>query len=292
MLVTDTLEARKDSLDLIDKRRSFGAANELEYKGAWALVQQASAELVRTERQFLQADNALTLLVGTNQLEPLAPEAVEHAVIIQDIAAGAPSEMLENRPDIRSAELKLRARYADIGAARAAFFPRVSLTGFLGSASDELSGLFESGQKAWSFVPQINIPIFSGGRNRANLDLAHVRKDMAIAEYEGVIQTVFREVSDALAATETLRKEERTSAELAANSASVLSLAEARYTAGLDDHLRYLDAQRSDLEAQIALIEVRTQREMALVGLFRALGGSWSKPSEISASSAEHRPQQ
>ena len=142
-------------------------------------------------------------------------------------------------------------------------------------SSAELSNLFESGQRAWSFAPQITLPIFDGGRNSANLDLARVRKDIAIAAYEQTIQTAFRDVSDALAATDTLRREEAAQQALAQSSAATLRLSEERYRSGADDHLRYLDSQRNDFASQIALVQVQTQRQIALATLFRTLGGSW-----------------
>ncbi|WP_434030644.1 TolC family protein [[Pseudomonas] boreopolis] len=179
------------------------------------------------------------------------------------------------RPDIREAEHQLMARNASIGAARAAFFPRITLTGSFGSSSAELSGLFDSGQRAWSFMPQITLPIFDGGANRANLDLAHVRKDIAVAAYEHAVQTAFREVSDALAATDTLRREEDAQRALTRASAEARRLSELRYRSGVDDHLRFLDAQRSDFTNQMALVDVQTQRQLALATLFRALGGRW-----------------
>ncbi|THF61261.1 efflux transporter outer membrane subunit [Pseudothauera rhizosphaerae] len=274
LLTAETLRAREASLALIARRRQAGTASALDHQEAVGLAEQARAELERISREFRQAGNALQLLVGdAGPRPPQRPGA--DTVLVQDIAAGAPAELLAYRPDIRAAEHRLRARNASIGAARAAFFPRISLTGLLGSSSAELSDLFEGGQRAWSFTPQIVLPIFDGGRNRANLDLAAVRRDSAVAGYEQTIQTAFREVSDALAATDTLRREEAARRALARSTGEALRLAEARYRAGVDDHLRYLDAQRSDFASQSALIEVATQRQIALADLFRALGGGW-----------------
>ena len=214
------------------------------------------------EREFRQSTNALTLLAGVSDMSPyLAPHDGATPMLVQQLAAGTPSEMLANRPDILAAEHRLKARNADIGAARAAFFPRISLTGMFGSASSDLSDLFKGGQRAWSFAPQVTLPIFDAGRNLANLDLAKLRKDMAVAEYEQSIQTAFREVMDALAATDTLRRQEDAQRAQAASSQAALALSEARYRGGVDNYLRYLDAQRSDFANQIALIEVRTERQ-------------------------------
>jgi multidrug efflux system outer membrane protein len=145
----------------------------------------------------------------------------------------------------------------------------------LGSSSVDLSDLFNSGQSAWSFSPQITLPIFEGGRNQSNLDLAMIRKDIAVAGYEKTIQTAFKEVSDALAATDTLGREEVSQRALVQSSHSALRLSQSRYVAGVDDHLRYLDAQRSEFVNQATLIEVGIERQIALTNLFRALGGGW-----------------
>ena len=271
-----TLEARLRSLDLIAQRRAAGASSAVDHQEASGLAEQAKADLERSDREFAQATNALALLTGDHQLvRQLDGPAAGGLPELQELVPGMPADLLTRRPDILAAEHQLRGRNADIGAARAAFFPRISLTGFLGSSSTELSRLFDGGQSAWSFAPQLTLPIFDAGRNQSNLDLATVRKDMAVAKYEATIQTAFREVSDALVATDTLRREERARAALAKSSEAAMRLSEARYRAGLDSHLRYLDAQRSSYANEVALIEVRTQRQVARVTLFRALGGAW-----------------
>lgn len=273
-LTLQTLESREASLRLIERRREAGASTALEAQEAVGLTEQARAEFERAEREVRQAGNALRLLVGVTDV-PLPQAPGPDVVLVQDIAAGAPSELLMHRPDIAAAEHQLRSRNASIGAARAAFFPRITLTGLFGSASAELSDLFSSGQHAWSFMPQITLPIFDAGRNRANLDIASLRRDMAVAGYEHAIQSAFRDVADALAATETLYREEAARDKLATSSSEVLRLSEARYRAGVDSHLRYLDAQRNAFANQMNLIDVATQRQVALAGLFRALGGGW-----------------
>lgn len=276
VLVEQTLESRLASLELVSKRREVGAATALDYQEAVGLAEQAKAERESTERQLRQADNALALLLGApdaGQFLPSTPR--DELMVLQDIAPGTSSELIERRPDILASEHRLKARNADIGAARAAFFPRISLTGSVGSSSTELSGLFEGGSRAWSFAPTLSLPIFAGGRNRANLDLAEVRQDAAVANYEGTIQTAFREVADALAATDTLRREETARRALAESSRAAETLAEARYRGGVDDHLRYLDAQRSSFNDQTTLIQISTDRQLALADLFRALGGGW-----------------
>ncbi|SDA65447.1 outer membrane protein, multidrug efflux system [Pseudomonas sp. NFPP33] len=277
-LVEQTLDSRLASLELVSRRREVGAATALDYQEAVGLAEQARAERESTERQLRQADNALALLLGTPDAGRLLPSTPrDELMVLQDIAPGTSSELIERRPDILASEHRLKARNADIGAARAAFFPRITLTGSVGSSSTELSGLFEGGSRAWSFAPTLSLPIFAGGRNRANLDLAEVRQDAAVADYEGTIQTAFREVADALAATDTLRREETARRALAESSRAAEALAEARYRGGVDDHLRYLDAQRSSFNDQTTLIQISTERQLALADLFRALGGGWQR---------------
>lgn len=277
LLTEQTLASRENSLGLISQRRTAGAATALDYQEALGLVEQARAELESNARQKQQALNALVLLLGTADAAQHVPQAPQDKpMLIQDIAPGTPSELIERRPDILAAEHRLKARNADIGAARAAFFPRISLTGSFGTASAEISGLFDGGSRAWSFVPTLSLPIFDAGRNSANLDLAKVRKDSAVAAYEGTIQTAFREVADALSATDTLRREETARRNLANTSSATLKLAKARYEGGVDSHLRYLDAQRSHFTNESDYIETSTRRQIALVDLFRSLGGGWS----------------
>ncbi|WP_184595475.1 efflux transporter outer membrane subunit [Pseudomonas nitroreducens] len=276
-LTEQTLASREDSLSLIGQRRTAGAATALDYQEALGLVEQSRAELESNARQKQQALNALVLLLGTSDAAKRIPQVPQDKpMLIQDIAPGTPSELIERRPDILAAEHLLKARNADIGAARAAFFPRISLTGSFGTSSAAMSGLFDGGSRSWSFVPTLSLPIFDAGRNSANLDLAKVRKDSAVAAYEGTIQTAFREVADALAATDTLRREEAARRALANTTNETLKLAKARYEGGVDSHLRYLDAQRSNFVNESAYIETSTQRQIALVDLFRALGGGWS----------------
>lgn len=287
-LAQRTLQSRESSLRLTAQRRNAGTATALDHQDALGLAAQARADVERSERELRQAGNALLLLTGVEDLGPYlsarsagsaqSAKSPDVPMLLQDLSAGTPSELLIHRPDIQAAEHRLRARSADIGAARAAFFPRISLTGFLGSSSADLSDLFRSGQRAWSFTPQVTLPLFDGGRNRANLDLAVLRKDMAVAAYEQAIQTAFREVADALAATDTLRREEAARLALRDSSRESLRLAQARYQAGVDDHLRYLDAQRSAFANESAYIDTVTQRQLALAQLFRVLGGSWTAP--------------
>lgn len=273
-LTERTLASREASLELIGLRLNAGASTALDYQEARGLVEQARAERESNLRQKQQAFNALVQLVGSPNASTLIPSSpAASSLLIEDIVAGTPSELIERRPDILAAEHRLRARNANIGAAKAAFFPRISLTGSLGSSSAELSGLFDAGSGSWSFVPRLSLPIFEGGRNRANLNVTEVRKDAAVAAYEETIQQAFREVANALAANETLRREEQARHALSDTSRIRLNLARARYERGVDSHLRYLSAQRSRYLNESAYISVNTQRQKALIDLYRALGG-------------------
>ncbi|MCU0125015.1 efflux transporter outer membrane subunit [Pseudomonas vlassakiae] len=275
-LTRQTLASREDSLALVGQRRAAGTATALDHQEALGLVEQSRAELEVTVRQQRQAYNALVLLLGSAEAAKAMPaERPDQPMVLNDIAPGAPSALIERRPDILAAEHRLRARNADIGAARAAFFPRISLTGSFGTASAQMSGLFDGGSRSWTFMPQLSLPLFDAGRNRAGLSLAEARKESAVAAYEGVIQVAFREVADALVATDTLRREQTARRALADTSRETLALAKARYEGGVDNHLRYLDAQRSSYVNEAAFIEASTQRQLALVDLFRALGGGW-----------------
>lgn len=276
-LARQTLAARQDSLQLTEQRLQAGAATDLDYQEALGLVQQVHVDLQRIERDVQQATHALVLVVGVPDIKRRLPDKpVRGYLLTQAVSPGLPSDLLVRRPDIRAAERQLMSRNARIGAARAAFFPGISLSGRAGNASAELSDLFDSGQGAWSFMPVISLTLFSGGRNQANLDLAEVRKLMAVQSYEYSIQAAFAEVQDALTASATLQQEEAARRLLLDTYAESLRLSELRYNAGMDDHLRYLEAQRSEFSARMGLVNAETERQLALVSLFASLGGSWS----------------
>lgn len=284
-LAEETLRSRQASLEMIKRQQQAGTAAMLDYEEALGLTEQAKVERERADRASRQASNTLNLLIGVSNPTGLLPKSpTASPLFVQDIAPGMPSELLTNRPDIRAAEHQLRARNASIGAARAAFFPRISLTGMFGSASSDLSDLLGTGQRAWAFSPQISLPIFSGGRNIANLDLAKVRKDIAVANYEKTIQTAFYEVSDALAAIDTLRREVDAQRALVQSNQKALLLSQARYRAGVEGYLHYLTAQRNHLSNRSTLIELRTQQQIALATLFKVLGGGWRIPTQSGVS--------
>jgi multidrug efflux system outer membrane protein len=278
-LLERTIEARQRSYDLIRLRHGAGVASELELRQAEGLLEGARAELAEARRARQQARNGLELLVGA----PLADEdladsaSLARARLQAAPSAGLPSALLERRPDILAAEQRLRGANASIGAARAAFFPRIALTGGLGTASRELSGLFGGGSGIWSFVPQISLPIFDAGRNQANLDLAAVRRDIAVADYERTIQRAFREVADALAARSTIGERLRALQAQVDAAARTLELSELRYRNGVDSQLQWLEAQRSLLGAEQGLLAARAAELANRVELYKALGGGWTE---------------
>ena len=275
-LAKQTFETRQASHDLT--RRSFGAGavSELDLQQSETLLQSARADLARYTAFVAQDENALALVVGSAVPAALLPAALTETVsAVAELPPGVPSEVLVRRPDILQAERVLRAANANIGAARAAFFPRVTLTAGAGTASNTLDGLFGSDTGTWSFVPQIRVPIFEAGRLKANLDVAEVQRDIRVAQYEQAIQTAFREVADALAERATLA--ERVDArrrQVEATRAS-FRLSEARYRGGVDSYLGLLDAQRTLYLAEQELIAVRLLDASNRVTLYKVLGGGW-----------------
>jgi outer membrane protein, multidrug efflux system len=272
-LARKTLESRANAYKLAKQRFEVGASSALDLRQNEVLVQSARASLATLTRQRAQAANALTLLAGKPLTDLPAASVLSEQNIVTEIPAGVPSDLLERRPDIRAAEQRLQAANANIGAARAAFFPRISLTASTGTASNALSGLFESGSRSWSFAPQLVLPIFDAGRNSANLSLAEVRNNVAVADYEKAIQIAFREVADALAARATL--DEQIDAQRAVQEAQAerLKLADLRYQSGVASSLEVLDAQRELFSAQQALVQARLLRLTNAIDLYRSLGG-------------------
>ena len=277
-----TLATREESLALMKLRLDVGTASELDYRQVQSLTEAARVTLAQQQRQRALNENALALLLG----QPLPPELraslpgsrLVEVPSMAALPAGLPSDLLAHRPDIRQAELQLKAANANIGAARAAFFPRISLTAQAGTASSELSGLFKSG--TWAFSPTLSalLPIFDAGRNQAGLQAAQAGRDMAVAQYEKSIQSAFREVSDALASQGTLDEQLRASqAQLQAEQAR-LRLAQLRYDNGVASYLDLLDAQRSLFSLEQAVVQVRLQQLQNQVQLYKALGGGWPAP--------------
>lgn len=275
-LTRQTLASREEALRLTQLRVRHGAASALDLRLAESLTESARAALAQQQRQRMLDRHALALLVGQPVDQPLAdvpgsPDAPWLA--LADVPVGVPSTVLLNRPDIRAAEQQLAAAQAQMGAARAAFFPRVSLTASVGSASSELSGLFKGGTWGWALAPQALLPIFDGGANRAGLESAQAGRDLALAQYEKAIQVAFREVNDALASRGTLEAQLTAQQGLVQAEAERLRLSELRLRQGVASQLEVLDAQRSLFAARQALLQVRFALAQNRVALFKATAG-------------------
>jgi multidrug efflux system outer membrane protein len=274
-LTNDTLAAQQESYDVIKKSFDMGVGTALDVAQIETSLQTARANQAIYMRRVAQDKNALTLLMGASVDDSiLEAEGLDSVEIMQDLPVGLSSSVLLDRPDIRQAEHALKAANADIGAARAAFFPMISLTASAGVASTSLADLFSSGAGlAWSFIPQITLPIFEGGRNRANLDGAKANEKIAVAQYEKSIQAAFREVADELAARGTYTNQLESQNALVAATQKSYDLSQARYKAGIDSHLSVLDSQRALYQAQQNQITVQQQRLSNLITLYKALGG-------------------
>jgi len=273
------LATRQDSLKLTKLKFDNGAASELDFRQAESLYQAARVALAQQTRQRALDENALVLLLG-QAMPPDLPDGLPLTAqhMAGDLPAGLPSEVLVRRPDVRAAEQQLIAANANIGAARAAFFPRITLTGSAGSASSSLGGLFKSGSGAWTFMPPAVLPIFDAGRNSANLASAKVSRDIAVAQYERAIQSAFREVSDALAGRATFG-DQLAAQEAQTRAAEVtMRLSDLRYRNGAASYFDVLDAQRSLFTAQQALVQTQALQAENLITLYKALGGGWSNP--------------
>lgn len=273
-LTQRTLATREDSLRLTKLRFDNGATSALDLRQAESLTAAARSTLAQQRRAIALDLNALTLLVGQEVPANLLPGAGDVAPF-QAVPEGLPSELLTRRADIRQAEQLMVAANANIGAARAAFFPRISLTASVGTVSNELSGLFKDGSWGFSLAPQALLPIFDLGRNQANLDSARAARDIAIAQYEKAIQTAFREVADALAGRATLGEQLAAQEAQAQAEAERFRLAELRYRNGVASYLDVLDAQRALFSTQQALAQTRLAQQQNQVALYKALGGGY-----------------
>ena len=273
-LTRQTLAADEQSLRLTTRNRDAGKSSALEQAQAKTSVDSSRANLARYKRQVAQDLNSLTLLVGAPVPEQLPAQPLA-SDLIRQLPAGLPSDLLQRRPDILQAEYQLKAANANIGAARAAFFPSVSLTASAGTSSRDLSGLFSAGSGAWTFQPQINLPIFNAGSLRASLDYSKLQKDVAVAEYEKSIQTAFQEVANGLAARSTYQQQLQAQRDLVQATQDYYNLAQHRYQNGVDSSLTFLDAQRSLFSSQQGLITDRLAQLVAEVNLYTALGGGW-----------------
>ena len=279
-LARQTLESQEASFNLAQHTHDAGTTSGLDLAQAQTTVEQARADVARYEGSVAQDIDALTLLVGMSLDPAWLPQSFDASTMgLGALPAGLPSDALLRRPDVLEAEHTLRAANGNIGAARAAFFPQITLTGNIGSASLELSDLFKAGSGAWSFVPQVTLPIFHGGQLRGNLEVAHVDQKIAVAQYEKAIESGFREVADALALTSTLNRQRAAQESLVAATTRAYDLSQQRYKAGRDSYLTVLDSQRSNYSAQQTLIAVRLAEQNNRVSLYEALGGGWREQS-------------
>jgi multidrug efflux system outer membrane protein len=280
-LATETLRNQEESFRLTQQKYQLGAVSGLDLAQAQTTVASARVDAARYDGNVAQDLNALVPLLGTMPDAALLPARLDHVVTgLAPLPAGLPSAVLLRRPDVLQAEHVLRSANASIGAARAAFLPAISLTGSFGTASDELGGLFKAGNATWSFIPQVTVPIFQGGRLRAGLGVASAEREIAVARYEKAIQAGFSEVADALALTQTLARQRQAQEQLAAATGRAYQLADERYRAGRDSYFTLLDAQRSDYAARQGLIATRRAEQSNRVTLYKVLGGGWREHSQ------------
>lgn len=272
-LTIEVLTSREETRTMIARRREMGIAGDLDYLQADGALELVRAELANLSRQRANAESTLTLLVGQAPANLPAATPLAQLGWTRNLAVDLPSAVLLNRPDVLAAEQKLIAANANIGAARAAFLPRIGLTAVFGTASARLAGLFDSGSGAWSFQPILSQPLFDGGRVAANTDLAEVRKVIAVAEYEKAVQQAFKEVVDLLAAREKLADQLKAQEAAEKTQADRLRIAEARYKAGISSYLEVLDAQREAFSAQQNSIQIRRALLGSAAQLYKALGG-------------------
>jgi outer membrane protein, multidrug efflux system len=269
-----TLTVRKESLDVIRNRQAGGVSTLLDLRQAEQLVYTASETIPEVEQQIGQTENRISLLLGRNPGD-VARGKILTDQQLPDVPPGLPSALLERRPDIRAAEQNLIAANAEIGVAKAAYFPRISLTGFLGGQSDQLSSLFSPRNGAWNFVAGVSQPIFTAGRLKSGVQLTEAMRDSALAQYEKSIQTAFSETSDALLAHTKVRESRVQQELLVAALEDRKRLAYVRYRGGVDTLLSALDADRDLFGAELTLSQIRLNELLSVVQLYRALGGGW-----------------
>jgi multidrug efflux system outer membrane protein len=272
-----TLATRQASLKLIQNRQQGGVATQLEVRQGQQLVYFAERSIPGIEQQIEQTENRISLLLGQN------PGPIRRSRSLMDqeqpvsVPPGLPSDLLERRPDIRASEQQLIAANAMIGVAKAAYYPKISLTSFLGTQSDELTRLFTGPAGVWQFVPQVTQPIFTGGRTRSNVDLATAQEQLALIEYERSIQTAFREVSDSLIQYQKVKETRAKQEELVSTLQDRSRLSYMRYRGGVDTLLNALDADRDLFDAELGLAQTRRDELVTVVQLYRALGGGWQR---------------
>jgi multidrug efflux system outer membrane protein len=293
-----TLDTAQASYKLTQLHYQTGTGTELSLRQAQTVVEQAKANHAAQTRGRAQAENALVLLLGQPLPADLPPAVpLNGQAILADIPAGLPSDLLTRRPDVMQAEAMLRGANANIGAARAAFFPTISLTGSLGSASAALGGLFKGGSLAWSFLPSITMPIFEAGKLRANLDVATLQKDINVAQYEKTIQSAFSEVANGLAARGTYSDEVASLQSVTEAEQRTLDLSQLQFRNGVASYLTVLTAQTGLYGAQLTLVSTRLAQLTSLVDLYRYLGGGWvehtgdtPRPADVGSLARGSRP--
>jgi NodT family efflux transporter outer membrane factor (OMF) lipoprotein len=271
-----TLDTRQSSLKLIETRQAGGVATLLDLREGQQLVYSASATIPELQQQVEQTENKISLLLARNPGNIERGLGLTEQSFPPEVPAGLPSALLERRPDIRAAEETLVAANANIGVAKAAYFPEISITGFIGGQSSQLSSLFKGPNSAWSFVPQITQPIFTAGRIKSGVRLAEADQQAALAQYEKSIQSAFKEVSDALIAHQRQRESREQQEELVNALRDRRQLAYARYLGGIDTQLNALDADRDLFQAELTLSQTRLNELLSVVQLYKALGGGWA----------------
>ena len=275
---SETLDSQRASYEMIRRRYDVGVSSELDLRQAQTSVDTARVNIARYSGQVEQDTTALTLLVGTPVTSEMLPaRSLSELPPWGEIPVGLPSEVLLQRPDILQAEHQLKAANANIGAARANFFPRITLSASYGPGSAELSDLFDGGTGMWSFIPKISLPVFEGGRNLANLRVSETDKAIAVANYEKAIQSAFREVADSLVLRKSLLDQYNAQLSLTEATSEAYRLSRERYNRGVDSYLNVLDSQRSMYNSQLDLISVRASRELNQIQLYKALGGGWKE---------------
>ena len=280
-LAEQTLESQTKTCELIQRSYDVGASSLMDLEQVKTTVANARISKAQAQQQVSQYRNALTVLVGGTYDSALETDSLPADVTAPVSATSdVPSEVLLNRPDIAAAEARLRSANANIGVARAAFFPSISLTGSAGYASSHLTDLFKASSSIWSFTPSVSLPIFQGGQNIQNLKAADAAKRGAVADYESAIQSAFKEVADALVTEGTVQEQLKATESLAASTHKTYELAMERYKNGMDSFLQVLDSQRSDFSAQQSLVNVRLARVTSLVTLYKVMGGGSQLPKE------------
>src|ERR1700731_1294181 len=270
-----TLVTRQEGLKLTTSRRNYGIATDLDLKQAEELVDTADVTISNLQQQIEQTENQITLLLGENPSGIARKGGFNENALPPEVPVGLPSTLLERRPDIRGAEQNLIAANADIGVAKAAYFPQLSLSGIIGGQSTQLSTLFSGPNSAWSFVPQLSQPFFTAGRLRSNVRLAEAQRDSPVVHYQKAIQTAFTEVSNALIAHRRVREARIKQESLVAALEERKRLAYMRYQGGVDTQLNALDADRDLLQAQLDLRQIKLNELLSVVQLYKALGGGW-----------------